>query len=230
VHVGDASGWDADITVGNRLARNHVSLLARCRAADALFPQLLGLVKLWCRRRGLDQLAGRKTSSFAFTLLVIAFLQAEGRLPRNIASCDSPAAPASATESAGPKKEVEEKQQFVAEGRDAAVMATLLAGFFRFGALTDWSKYACSVGQGGIVRREELEGCGCGDWTGMDAMAIVDPEDGRYNVASHVTPRALSVIKAEMCRGFSLMRDACCLLESTMRTSPVYSLRKKAAL
>lgn len=86
--------------------------------------------------------------------------------------------------------------------------AALLASFFQRWALFDWSIHGCSVVCGGAADVQRLA---CWRQDADDVMWVEDPADGSYNVAMHVTPAALANIRAEMCRGFVLLREACSL-------------------
>ncbi|KAJ3021441.1 hypothetical protein HDV00_001729, partial [Rhizophlyctis rosea] len=80
-------GLDCDINVGNKLGLHNSRLLRMYTHLDRRVKPLIMLVKWWAKRRGVNDSASGTISSYAYSLMMLNFLQVRGIIPSLQAVC-----------------------------------------------------------------------------------------------------------------------------------------------
>ncbi|CAE7421810.1 TUT4 [Symbiodinium sp. CCMP2592] len=141
-------GYEIDLSFGNILPLLNTRLLRTYAMLEPRVPLLTTAVKRWAKGQGLAKTWDRFISSYAWTLMVIYFLQISGKLPSLHALRQTPSTHAAFNDQfATPDEAVvsweEERVQPLRGAGD------LLRGFFRFYAEDfDWQSEVVSVRMG----------------------------------------------------------------------------------
>lgn len=160
------SGVSCDICIGNSLGVRNTLLLSTYAAVDERVPQLVRVVKYWAKRREINNTYYGTLSSYAYTLMVIFFMQTrrEPLLPVLQQLPQTAGAPLPSVTVDGfetyflPDLQAIRQQTRPGGGtaRDGVSLSTLLCSFFRYyGHEFDYQTSVVCVRYGRVLRKTE---------------------------------------------------------------------------
>jgi len=220
---------ECDICVNNPLAIRNTLLLRTYGSIDDRVRILVYLVKLWAKRRDLNDPSTHTMSSYGWILLIINYLQRVGLLPNlqempvRLSDQDRaffPHVPCASSDGkihdtyffGDPESTYfltpEARERAAAEARRKssafrANLGQLAAGFFWDLAMTDWRKYVASVRSGELVLKSMK--ASEDSWKLHPRCAIEDPFETSYDVGHVLRDSTFRRCRLEAARAYALL-------------------------
>eukprot|EP00359_Climacostomum_virens_P005748 CAMPEP_0204917452 /NCGR_PEP_ID=MMETSP1397-20131031/15048_1 /ASSEMBLY_ACC=CAM_ASM_000891 /TAXON_ID=49980 /ORGANISM="Climacostomum Climacostomum virens, Strain Stock W-24" /LENGTH=519 /DNA_ID=CAMNT_0052090285 /DNA_START=437 /DNA_END=1996 /DNA_ORIENTATION=- len=174
VYLREDSKLNADIMINNILSERNTGLIKEyCRVGSTVFCQLLMLVKHWSKVKKLNGPKSNMLSSYAYVILVIAFLQTTENFP-----CLLENAPVEMYKNCnvGYNKRVE-------QWSSPKAVLELLTSFFTFYTSLDWEKYCVTIRQRAPIEKSMVNLTAL---TGKRKYIILDPFEESRNLTDVV--------------------------------------------
>lgn len=225
---------ECDICVNNPLAIRNTLLLRTYGSVDDRARQMVFVVKLWAKRRGLNDPSTHTLSSYGWILLAINYLQRIGLLPvlqempvkisEEPGGVFFPHVPCAGADGrvhdtyffGDPESsffstpEAKERAAFEARRKPSnfpAGVAQLLSGFFWDLAMNDWRRNVASIKTGDFVLKATK--AAEDSWRLHPRCAIEDPFETSYDVGHVLRDSTFKRIRVEAARAYALLVGCC---------------------
>jgi len=191
-----------DFSVNSLAPLHNAALLTECGKIEPRAKALIMLVRRWSKDRGVSHAAKGHLSPYAWTLLVIYFLQVgvedEGSLLPPLDGFET-------TSGLRVKRDDSKTEEWVRSSNAPKPVAALFKQFFRFYALEfDWRNEGVGVESGKRAAPSlslPLHIMECEDGKGTEvALNIEDPFEAGHNLSSGMTVWSLARLKEEFAR------------------------------